>query len=59
MVPKKDQLCLKDIFVAEHDIASASRYRLLSDKQNLGLFKSSGLIVSTGTGSNGWLYTAR
>lgn len=54
-----DVLCLNDILVAEHDIASASRYRLVSDKHNLGLFKSSGLIVATGTGSTGWLYTAR
>lgn len=45
--------------MAEHDIASASRYRLLSDGTNLGLFKSSGLIVATGTGSSGWLFAAR
>lgn len=53
------KLCLNEVFIAEHDVASASRYRLIPDKQNLGLFKSSGLIVSTGTGSTGWLYAAR
>lgn len=25
----------------------------------MGKFKSSGLIISTGTGSSGWLYSAR
>jgi hypothetical protein len=29
------------------------------DGADLGVFKSSGLIVSTGTGSTGWLYAAR
>jgi hypothetical protein len=53
------QLCLNEAFVAEHDVASASRYRLVPDKQNLGLYKSSGLIISTGCGSSGWLKSAR
>jgi len=25
----------------------------------MGVFKSSGLIISTGTGSTGWLYSSR
>lgn len=53
------QLCLNEVFIAEHEVASASRYRLVPDGENLGLFKSSGLIVSTGTGSQAWLYNAR
>ena len=53
------QLCLNEAFIAEHDVASASRYRLVSDNQSLGLYKSSGLIVSTGCGSSGWLKSAR
>ena len=30
-----------------------------ADDEHLGLFKGSGLIVSTGTGSTGWLYAVR
>lgn len=45
--------------MAESDVASASRYRLNPDGVNLGIYKSSGLIVSTGVGSSGWLYSAR
>ena len=53
-------LCLNEVFVAEKDVSSASRYRLNKDSDtNLGVFKSSGLIVSTGTGSTGWLYSSR
>ncbi len=53
------RLCLNEVFLAERDVASASRYRLVTDGQNLGMFKSSGLLVSTGVGSTGWLYAAR
>ena len=52
-------LCLNEVFCAEHDVASASRYCIMKDGIDLGVFKSSGLIVSTGTGSSGWLYAAR
>jgi hypothetical protein len=45
--------------VAEKDVASASRYRIQPVKLDLGMFKSSGLLVSTGTGSSAWLYAAR
>jgi len=35
-------------------------YRLKVDHEDyLGKFKSSGLLVSTGTGSTGWLYSAK
>ena len=53
------RLSLNEVFIAEHDVASASRYRIKPNGVNLGLFKSSGLIVSTGVGSTGWLYAAR
>lgn len=52
-------LCLNEVFCAEGDVSSASRYCVVKDGINLGVFKSSGLIVSTGTGSSGWLYAAR
>lgn len=52
-------LCLNEAFCAERDVSSASRYCVLKDGKDLGVFKSSGLIVSTGTGSTGWLYAAR
>jgi hypothetical protein len=50
---------LNEVFVAEKDIASASRYRLVPDGRDLGMFKSSGLIACTGIGSSGWLFSAK
>jgi hypothetical protein len=32
---------------------------LIVDGKDMGKFKSSGIIISTGTGSSGWLYSAR
>ena len=32
---------------------------MTADKKWLGKFKSSGFIISTGTGSSGWLHSAR
>ena len=52
-------LCLNEVFCAEEDVSSASRYCIQKDGVDMGVFKSSGLIVSTGTGSSGWLYSAR
>lgn len=52
-------LSLNEVFCAEKDVSSASRYCVMKDGHDLGVFKSSGLIVSTGTGSTGWLYAAR
>ena len=52
-------LSLNEVFVAEKDVSSASRYCIMKDGHDLGVFKSSGLIVATGTGSTGWLYSAR
>jgi len=53
------KLCLNEVFVAEMDVGKTSIYRLQVDDEYLGKFKSSGIIISTGTGSSGWLYSAR
>ena len=45
--------------MAEKDVATTSIYKLTVDDRDMGKFKSSGLIISTGTGSSGWLYSAR
>lgn len=44
---------------AEKDPALLSLYRLNVDGRELGKFRSSGVLFSTGTGSTGWLYSAR
>jgi NAD kinase len=54
-----NKLCLNEVFVAEKDVATTSVYKLVVDDRSMGKFKSSGLIISTGTGSSGWLYSAR
>lgn len=53
------QYSLNEIFVAEENVSQTSIFRLNADKEQLGKFKSSGLIIATGTGSTGWLYSAR
>ena len=53
------QHCLNEIFVAEENVGQTSIFRLEADGKKVGKFKSSGLIISTGTGSTGWLYSAR
>lgn len=56
---KINKLVLNEIFVAEQDTGKTSIYRLIVDNIYLGKFKSSGMIISTGTGSSGWLFSAR
>ena len=56
---KTNKLVLNEIFVAEQDTGKTSIYRLIVDNTYLGKFKSSGIIISTGTGSSGWLFSAR
>jgi NAD+ kinase len=56
---KINKLVLNEIFVAEQDTGKTSIYRLIVDNTYLGKFKSSGIIISTGTGSTGWLFSAR
>ena len=52
------QYALNEIFCAEDAVSKTSIFKIGADKQFLGKFKSSGLIISTGTGSTGWLYSA-
>jgi NAD+ kinase len=54
-----NKLVLNEIFAAEKDTGKTSIYRLFVDHVDLGKFKSSGIIISTGTGSSGWLFSAR
>ena len=54
-----DKLLLNVMFMAEKDASKTSTYRIEADGEAVGRFKSSGVIVSTGTGSSGWLYGAR
>lgn len=53
------KLCLNEVFAAEKDVSCTSMYKLQVDDRDMGKFKSSGIIISTGTGSSGWLYSAR
>lgn len=53
------RLSLNEIFVAEDKVSKSSIFKLTADKKYLGKFKSSGLLISTGTGSTGWLYSAK
>jgi NAD+ kinase len=53
------RLCLNEVFAAEKDVSTTSVYALNVDDKDMGRFKSSGIIISTGTGSSGWLYSAR
>lgn len=50
---------LNEIFMAEKDAGKLSHYKLNVDGVDAGQFQSSGIIVSTGTGSSGWLYGAK
>lgn len=54
-----EKLFLNEIFLAEKDASKTSSYRLFTDGEDLGKFRSSGIIVSSGTGSSGWLYGAK
>ncbi len=50
---------LNEVFAAEKDVSTTSMYRLEVDGRDMGKFKSSGVIIATGTGSSGWLFSAR
>ena len=54
-----NQYSLNEIFVAEENVSQTSIFRLKVDGDFAGKFKSSGLIIATGTGSTGWLYSAK
>lgn len=53
------QRSLNEIFVAEEQVSQTSVYKLAIDNEYLGRFKASGLLIATGTGSTGWLYSAK
>lgn len=50
---------LNEVMTSEQDASQLSNYKLNVDDRELGKFKSSGIIISTGTGSTGWLYSAK
>ena len=54
-----NKLVLNEVFLAEKDASKTSTYKLQIDDKDMGQFKSSGVICSTGTGSSGWLYGAK
>lgn len=45
--------------MAEKHASKTSIYKVIADGMDIGRFKSSGIIISTGTGSSGWLYGAK
>ncbi|RCN40852.1 NAD(+)/NADH kinase [Ancylostoma caninum] len=49
-------LALNEVFVGEDEAAKVSTYSISIDDQPMVKQKSSGLIVSTGTGSTSWYY---
>jgi hypothetical protein len=54
-----ETLALNEIFVGEKTVAKSSIYRVKVDEDDyIGKFMSSGLLIATGTGSTGWLYSA-
>ena len=50
---------LNEVMISEKDPSQVSNYKLMVDDRELGKFKSSGCIIATGTGSSGWLYSAK
>ena len=55
----ENYLVLNEVMASEKDASQVSMYRLNVDDRDLGKFKSSGIIIATGTGSTGWLYSAK
>lgn len=50
---------LNEVFLADRNIAGSSIYHLNADGKYKGKFKASGLMLCTGTGSTGWLASAK
>ena len=55
----KKYFILNEVMTSEKDPSILSVYRLNVDGRDLGKFRSSGILIATGTGSTGWLYSAR
>lgn len=53
------RLSINELILEENSGAKTCWYELIKDNMNLGILKSSGLIVSTGSGSTGLLLSAR
>ena len=56
---KHKKYSLNEIFVAEENIGKTSVFHFNADGKFVGKFKSSGMLIATGTGSTGWLYAAK
>jgi NAD+ kinase len=55
-----NELALNEVFAAEKNVSTCSVFRVkVDDDDYIGKFKSSGLLCATGTGSTGWIYSAR
>lgn len=48
------QLALNDVLFAHNNPAATTRYNVIQLEPNQ--FKNSGLLISTGAGSSGWMY---
>ena len=55
----KKSFGLNEVFVAERNVGVSSIYRIKADGEYVGKFKSSGLLMCTGTGSTGWVQSAK
>jgi NAD kinase len=60
-ITKKENtmFALNEVFAAEKNVGHSSVYRIKVNDEYMGRFKSSGLIIVTGTGSTGWLQSAK
>jgi hypothetical protein len=55
-----DELALNEVFAAEKDVSSTSVFRVkVDDDDYIGKFKSSGILIASGTGSTGWVHNVR
>ena len=55
----KTAYALNEVFAAEKNVGHSSIYRLKADDIYMGKFKSSGVLIATGTGSTGWMQSAK
>lgn len=50
---------MNEAFLADHYVDRPSIFRAYVDNKDMGKFKCSGMLISTGTGSSGWLLSAK
>lgn len=53
------RLSVNEVFLAEDNPSQVSIFSMIANGQPLGRFTSSGVLLSTGSGSSGWLYGAK